>query len=85
MPVLIRRLEEQDQVEAFDCGDDSLKNYLKRHAKGKPAEELDRRHLCCSRRAAPNVILGYFTLATASVPGDAFPNKYVRGFRRMIR
>jgi GNAT superfamily N-acetyltransferase len=24
-------------------------------------------------------VIGYFTLATASVPRDAFPNKYVRG------
>jgi GNAT superfamily N-acetyltransferase len=28
---------------------------------------------------APGVVLGYFTLATASVPRDAFPKKYVRG------
>jgi len=29
--------------------------------------------------AAPRIVLGYFTLATASAPRDAFPKKYVRG------
>jgi GNAT superfamily N-acetyltransferase len=28
---------------------------------------------------APRTVLGYFTLATASVPRDALPKKYVRG------
>ena len=32
MAVLIRRPEEQDEVAAFDCGDEALNNYLNRHA-----------------------------------------------------
>ena len=32
MAIVIRRLEEHDEVENFDCGDDALNNYLKRHA-----------------------------------------------------
>jgi predicted N-acetyltransferase YhbS len=31
-------------------------------------------------RARREPVLGYFTLATASVPRAAFPKKYVRGF-----
>ena len=30
MAIVIRRLEERDEVENFDCGDEALKNYLKR-------------------------------------------------------
>jgi hypothetical protein len=30
--VLISRIEELDEVAAFDCGDEALNNYLKRHA-----------------------------------------------------
>jgi hypothetical protein len=30
--VLIRRLEEQDEVALFDCGDEPLNNYLRQHA-----------------------------------------------------
>ena len=32
--------------------------------------------------AAPRTVLGYFTLATAGIPRDAFPKKYVRGLPR---
>ena len=32
MAIVIRRLEEHDEVENFDCGDDALNIYLKRHA-----------------------------------------------------
>jgi hypothetical protein len=32
MSVLIRRLEEADRVQPFDCGDEPLNNYLRRHA-----------------------------------------------------
>ena len=32
MAIVIRRLEEHDEVENFDCADDALNNYLKRHA-----------------------------------------------------
>ena len=32
MAIVIRRLEEDDEVENFDCGDDALNNYLKRPA-----------------------------------------------------
>lgn len=40
MAVAIRRLEEADAVELFDCGDESLNNYLKRHARGLPPYDL---------------------------------------------
>jgi len=79
VPVLIRRLEEQDQVEAFDCGDDPLNNYLKRHAWANQQKSSIGVTYVALDEGAPNVVLGYFTLATASVPRDAFPKKYVRG------
>jgi hypothetical protein len=49
--ILIRRLEEQDEVEPFDCGDEPLNNYLKRHAwaSGESAEKLHRCDLCGDR------------------------------------
>lgn len=79
MPVLIRRLEEFDQVEAFDCGDDPLNNYLKRHAWANQQKSSIGVTYVAIDEGAPRTVLGYFTLATASVPRDAFPRKYVRG------
>ena len=79
MAVVISRLEEQDDVENFDCGDDALNNYLKRHAWANQEKSSIGVSYVAVDEGAPRTVLGYFTLAMASVPGDAFPKKYVRG------
>ena len=79
MAVLIRRLEEQDEVEPFDCGDEPLNNYLKRHAWTNQQKSSIGVTYVAIDEGAPLNVIGYFTLATASVPRDAFPKKYVRG------
>jgi GNAT superfamily N-acetyltransferase len=77
--VLIRRLEAQDEVETFDCGDEPLINYLRRHAwANQQKSSIGATHVAVDDAAARSAI-GYFTLATASVPRDSFPKKYVRG------
>ncbi len=79
MAVLIRRLEEQDEVAAFDCGDEALNNYLKRHAWANQQKSSIGVTYVALDEGAPLSVIGYFTLATASVPRDALPKKYVRG------
>jgi GNAT superfamily N-acetyltransferase len=80
--VLIRRLEEQDELESFDCGDEPLNNYLKRHAWANQQKSSIGVTYVAVDEAAPRLVIGYFTLATASVPRDSFPKKYVRGLPR---
>jgi GNAT superfamily N-acetyltransferase len=77
--VIIRRLEEQDRVESFDCGDEPLNNYLKRYAWANQQKSSIGVTYVAIDEGAPFSAIGYFTLATASVPRDAFPKKYVRG------
>jgi len=79
MAILIRRLEEADQVEPFDCGDEPLNNYLRRHAWANQQKSSIGVTYVAIDEGAPRTVLGYFTLATASVPRGAFPQKYVRG------
>ena len=79
MAVLIRRLEEPDQVDLFDCGDEPLNDYLRRHAWSNQQKSSIGVTYVAIEEVAPRTVLGYFTLATASVPRDAFPKKYVRG------
>lgn len=79
MAVLIRRLEEQDKVAAFDCGDEALNDYLNRHAWANRQKISIGVTYVALDEGAPLSVIGYFTLATASVPPDAFPKKYVRG------
>ena len=79
MAVAIRRLEETDELENFDCGDEPLNNYLKRHAWSNQQKISIGVTYVAVDESAPRIVLGYFTLATSSVPRDRLPRKYVRG------
>jgi GNAT superfamily N-acetyltransferase len=77
--VTIRRLEKSDEVENFDCGDEPLNNYLRCHAWMNQEKVSIGVTYVAVDESAPRTVLGYFTLATSSVPRDQFPQKYVRG------
>ena len=79
MAIVIRRLAEHDEVESFDCGDQPLNNYLRRHAWTNQEKSSIGVSYVSVDEDAPRTVLGYFTLAMASVPRDTFPKKYVRG------
>ena len=79
MAIVIRRLEEHDVVENFECGDDALNNYLKRHAWANQAKNSIGVSYAAFDEDAPRTVLGYFTLAMASAPRNAFPKKHIRG------
>ena len=79
MAVTIRRLEKSDEVENFDCGDEPLNNYLKRHAWTNQEKVSIGVTYVAFDDAAPYTVLGYFTLATSSVARDRLPKRYVRG------
>ena len=79
MAISIRRLEERDAAEDFDCGDKALNDYLKRHAWTNQQKNSIGVSYVALEEDAPRTVLGYFTLATASVPRDAFPKQHVRG------
>lgn len=79
MAVLFRCLDELDEFDSFDCGDEPLNNYLKKHAWANQQKSLLGVTYVAVDETAPRSVIGYFTLATASVPRDSFPQKYVRG------
>lgn len=76
---MVRRLEEPDVVENFDCQDPSLNNYLKKHAWKNQQKSSTGVTYIVVEEAAAQTVLGYFTLATSSIPRDSFPKKHVRG------
>ncbi len=79
MAIVIRRLEEPDEVANFDCGDEPVNNYLRRHAWNNQAKSSIGVTYVSIDEGAPRAVLGYFTLSMASVPREAFPKKYTRG------
>lgn len=82
MATTIRQLEEFDDVVSFDCGDEPLNNYLKRHAWTNQQKMSIGVTYVALEEAAPRAVLGYFTLAASSIPRDRFQKKYVRGLPR---
>lgn len=79
MATAIRRLEESDSVESFDCGDEALNNYLKRHAWSNQQKSSIGVTYVAVEEVAPRAVIGYFTLAASSASRDSLPKKYVRG------
>jgi GNAT superfamily N-acetyltransferase len=79
LAVTIRRLEESDSAASFDCGDEPLNTYLQRHAWTNQQKISIGVTYVAVDDAAPHTVLGYFTLATSSLPRDRLPKKYVRG------
>lgn len=79
MAVAIRHLEEFDDVESFDCGDEPLNNYLRRYAWTNQQKVSIGVTYVAIDEAASRTVLGYFTLATSSIPRDKLPKKHVRG------
>ena len=79
MQVVVRRLEQRDDVENFDCGDEPLNNYLKRYAWINQARMSIGVTYVALDDSAPRTVLGYFTLAMSSAGREAFPKHYARG------
>jgi GNAT superfamily N-acetyltransferase len=77
--VIVRRLEEDDVVENFDCKDEALNNYLKKHAWSNQQKISIGVTYTAVDESAPKTVLGYFTLATSAISPSAFPKKHVRG------
>jgi GNAT superfamily N-acetyltransferase len=79
LATIIRLLEENDSTESFDCGDGGLNNYLKAHAWNNQKKSSIGVTYVAVEEVASRVIIGYFTLATSSIPRDKLPKKSVRG------
>src|SRR5580698_9969959 len=79
MAIIIRCLEESDEVGNFDCGNEPLNNYPKRHAWNNQEKSSIGVTYVAVDESAPRAVLGYFTLAMATVSREVFPKKYVRG------
>jgi len=69
----IRRLAQDDVVKAFDCGDNALDSYLKRHAWINQEQNLIGVTYVSVEESHPKTIVGYYTLATGNIPRDSLP------------
>lgn len=67
MRLLIRQLEEDDQRAGFDCGDETLNDYLRRFAWQNQVRNQVGVTWVAVEGSHPRLILGYHTLASSSI------------------
>lgn len=75
-PYLVEPLSTRHDRDAFDCGEPSLNDFLKRYARQNDDKGLGRTYVAV--RPDDSHIYGYYTIASASVRFDAIPEKLPR-------
>ncbi|MBK5929380.1 GNAT family N-acetyltransferase [Halochromatium salexigens] len=74
----IRKLNAADEVEAFDCGQPALEQFLKRYALLNQRAQSAQTYVCCQTGR----VVGFYSLAVGSVePGEA-PTRVTKGLAR---
>ncbi len=76
LPVLITA---EHQVEAFDCGNESLNQYLKRFALANSAAGISRTYVTTLSGAE---VVGYYSLSAGSVEKSSVPERVGKGIPR---
>jgi len=71
----IRKLAALDQVDAFDCGQAALNQFLQRHALVNQKASSAQTYVCCHG----DVVVGFYSLAVGSVDPDAAPSRVMKG------
>ncbi|WP_248886027.1 GNAT family N-acetyltransferase [Acidithiobacillus acidisediminis] len=71
----VRKLAASDQVEAFDCGDAALNQFLQRYALVNQRANSAQTYVCCTGE----VVVGFYSLAVGSADPMAAPSRVVKG------
>lgn len=71
----IRGIEERYRREDFDCGEEALNAYLRRYARQNHEHNIARTFVAVD---AHDRVLGYYSLASASIEFDSLPAAYAK-------
>ena len=82
MALEIRRLAQGDLVKPFDCGDNALNTYLRRHAWINQEQNLIGVTYVSVEEGHPKIVLGYYTLATGDIARDSLPEDMTKALPR---
>ena len=67
----VRKLLATDQVDAFDCGQAALNQFLQRYALVNQKANSAQTYVCC----LSEVVVGFYSLAVGSVDPEAAPSR----------
>ena len=74
----VRKLLATDRVDAFDCGQAALNQFLQRHALVNQKANSAQTYVCCHG----DVVVGFYSLAVGSVDPEAAPSRVMKGLAR---
>ena len=74
----VRKLAATDHVDAFDCGQVALNQFLQRHALVNQKANSAQTYVCCHADA----VVGFYSLAVGSVAPQAAPERVIKGLAR---
>jgi GNAT superfamily N-acetyltransferase len=74
----VRKLAATDQVDAFDCGQAALNQFLQRYALVNQKANSAQTYVCCQG----DVVVGFYSLAVGSADPLATPSRVMKGLAR---
>ncbi len=74
----VRKLLATDQVDAFDCGQAALNQFLQRYALVNQKANSAQTYVCCFG----DTVVGFYSLAVGSVDPQASPSRVTKGLAR---
>lgn len=74
----VRKLAATDRVDAFDCGQAALNQFLQRYALVNQKANSAQTYVCCQG----DEVVGFYSLAVGSVDPAATPSRVAKGLAR---
>lgn len=74
----VRKLAATDQVDAFDCGQAALNQFLQRYALVNQKANSAQTYVCCQG----DVVVGFYSLVVGSVNPQVAPSRVMKGLAR---
>ncbi len=76
----VRKLAATDRVDAFDCGEAALNQFLQRYALVSQKANSAQAYVCCRK----DEVVGFYSLAVGSVEPERAPSRVRKGLARHL-
>lgn len=79
-PLTPRKLEAEDDLSTFECGQSDLNDWLRKHALNSQRAGMATVFVTCD--GATGAVLGYYALTTGGVENASAPSRVIKGVPR---
>lgn len=78
----VRKLAATDALDAFDCGQAALNQFLQRYALINQKANSAQTYVCCQDGPDGESVVGFYSLAVGSIEAFAAPHRVTQGLAR---